>query len=164
MRVLVKLVVTNWFFSRHCPLELSTNIVGGKGLGRRAPAWKYRSSTVSPFILSILASINLVKSVSAWVLFRSERPWELKQGWRPRVWEPDPGQPSCAVVAPNYGFVIQWCTLPPAPQHLLPPPSQAMNNSKHRSAGPGCTPQATPIVSRLLHARPSYHLQDYRSH
>ena len=71
---------------------------------------------------------------------RSERPWELREGWRPRVWEPDSGQWSYAVVAPNSGFMLQWLS---QPSHL-PSPQPAESHSKGGSAGPGCQSQGHP--------------------
>lgn len=79
-------------------------------------------STVSPFIPSILAPRSLVKYVSAWVPSTSERPWELKQGWRPGVGGPDSGHPSCAAVAPNSGFALQWLS------HYTHPRSHPLRN------------------------------------
>lgn len=108
-------------------------MVVGEGLGAWSPAWKYRSSTLHPFIPSIPASVNLMKYVSAWVSARSENPWELKQSWRPRVWEPVSGQLSYAVVAANSGFLLQW------PSH----PHICWGTARHQLRGEAATYWAT---------------------
>lgn len=107
------------------------------------PAWKYRS-----IYSESIQTKHLGLHKSCEICLRLECPpdlktWELKQGWTPRIWEPDSDQQSYAVVGTKL-WVCATTTL------LSHSPARAKPWVILRVEVPGLDPRAPPIMSRPL--------------